>query len=291
MTSEGPPRRVIGDMSVGGIALGAMKLSGYTGDERARAFATVRAAVETGMTLLDTADAYYRGRRDMHHNERLVAEAVRALGAAAADVRVATKGGHTRPGDGWGVDGRPDYLRKACDASLQALGVECIDLYQHHRPDPRVPYVETIGALLELKLAGKIANIGISNADMRCIDIAESVLGVGGLASLQNEFSPLARTGIRELQHCASRGIAYLAYSPLGGSSGPGALDAAGSPFSLLAREKGVSAQQVTLAWELALGPHVVPIVGCSRPETVRDCARATAIALTQEELDYLNAG
>jgi aryl-alcohol dehydrogenase-like predicted oxidoreductase len=290
MTPPTSSRR-LGALAVGPIGLGAMNLSGEGTAARDRAFATVRAAVEQGVTLIDTADAYGPAWSDFHVNERLIADAVKALGSAGQGTVIATKGGHTRTRDRWDVDGRPSYLREACDRSRRALGVDCIDLYQHHRPDPAVPYEDSIGALHELRQAGKIRMVGISNASVAQIRTAVEVLGDGGLASVQNELSPEVRTAWPQLEECASRGIGFLAYSPLGGVGSGHRLAAAGSAFSRVARARGTTVQRVALAWELALGPHVVPIPGCSRPATMRDCAAAPSLTLDPAELHSLTAG
>jgi aryl-alcohol dehydrogenase-like predicted oxidoreductase len=267
-----------------------MELSAEVRPDRSRAFATIRAAVEAGITLIDTADSYGIGASEPNHNERLVAAALRACGDAGKQMIVATKGGHTRPGGEWELNGRPEYLRLACDRSLQALRVERLELYQHHRPDPRVPYEETIGALQELRDAGKIRLVGISNADSAHIEIAIRILGRHGLASVQNEFSPRARTGGVEQALCGDLGIAFLAYSPLGGMAIARNLGGEQSGLASVARDRGVSVQQGALAWELSLGPHVIPIPGCSRPATVRDCAAAMTLKLDRAELAAVTA-
>jgi aryl-alcohol dehydrogenase-like predicted oxidoreductase len=279
-----PPSRPIGDVRVSSIGLGAMELSAQGRPDRDRAFATVLSAVEAGITIIDVADSYGVGAFEANHNERLVADALRACGNAGHEVLVATKGGHTRPGGDWDVDGRPEYLREACDRSLEALGVEQIGLYQHHRPDPRVPYEDTIGALKDLHDAGKIRLIGISNAGAAQIEIAVGILGVNGLASVQNEFSPRVRSRV-ELDLCGDLGIAFLAYSPLGGLGGAHQLGAEYIGLAEVAQNRNVSVQQVALAWELSLGPHVIPIPGCSRPATVHDCAAAIVLELDEQEL------
>ena len=279
-----PTGRTIGDVNVSPIGLGAMELSADGRPDRDRAFATIRAAVEAGITIIDVADSYGIGAFEPNHNERLVADALRACGHAGRQVLVATKGGHTRPGGDWDVDGRPEYLRKACDRSLEALGVEQIGLYQHHRPDARVPYEDTIGALKDLRDAGKIRLIGISNVGAAHIELAIGTLGRGDLASVQNEFSPRSQSGRAELDLCGDLGIAFLAYSPLGGIGRASTLGDNHVRFAEVARTRGVSVQQVVLAWELSLGPHVIPIPGCSRPATVRDCAAAMALTLDEQE-------
>jgi aryl-alcohol dehydrogenase-like predicted oxidoreductase len=281
--------RRIGSRTVSGIGLGAMHLSVVGRPDRDRALATVRAAVEAGVTVIDTADSYSIGPDDLHHNEMLIAEALLAMGSLGRGVLVATKGGHTRPGGGWAVDGRPEHLREACHRSLRALGTDCIGLYQLHRPDPQVPYEESVGALKELRESGLVDQVGISNATVEHIRSATAVLGPGGLAAVQNELSPRARHGAAELEECARLGIAYLLYSPLGGA-GVGPHLQSSPVLERIARARDVSAQQVALAWELSLGDHVLPIPGCSRPETARDCAMAGQLQLTLSELAELDA-
>ena len=284
--------RSVGDVSVGAIGLGAMPMSVRNPNvPEEQAVATVHAALEAGMTLIDTADAYAPDAASVGHNERLVAKALASYGGDASTVLVATKGGHTRtPDGGWGLDGRPDYLRRACEASLEALGVEAIGLYQYHRPDPSVPYEETMGALSELRDAGKVRLVGISNANVEQIRTAQDVLGEGGLASVQNEFSPRFRSSLGELRYCAQQGIAFLPWSPLGGMGEASELGQRYAAFAGIAAELGISPQQVCLAWHLAQAPVVVPIPGASRPESARDSAAAASVRLTPEQLARLDA-
>lgn len=284
-------QRTIGDRTVSAIGLGGMPLS-IEGrpDDRARCLATVHAALDAGVTLIDTADAYHLDGSDVGHNETLVAEALATYRGDVSDVLVATKGGHTRPGGGaWDIDGSPEHLRAACDASLKRLGVEAIGLYQHHRPDPKVPYADSIGALAELLDAGKIRMAGISNADPDQIRQAQEILG-GRLVSVQNQFSPAFGSSEPELQLCADMGIAFLPWSPLGGIGSAADLGSSHAAFAEVAAERGVSPQQVTLAWMLALSPVVVPIPGSSRPETARASAAAADLELTAEEVSRLSA-
>jgi aryl-alcohol dehydrogenase-like predicted oxidoreductase len=255
-----------------------------------RSIATIHAALDAGVTLIDTADAYHVNAGEAGHNERLIAKALATYGGDASDVLVATKGGHVRPGDGsWTVDGSPAHLREAVEASLKALGTDVIGLYQFHRPDPRVPYAESIGALKELLDAGKIRLAGISNATVEQIDVARQILGDGQLASVQNQFSPAFRSSEAELRHSARHGIAFLPWSPLGGIGRAGQLGTKHAAFQEVAEAHGVSPQQVTLAWMLALAPVVIPIPGASRPESITDSARAADLALTDAEVDRLS--
>ncbi|MFI7642873.1 aldo/keto reductase [Nonomuraea sp. NPDC049400] len=281
--------RTIGDRQVGAIGLGAMPMSvaGHMPDED-QSIRTILAALDAGITLIDTADAYTPSHDDVGHNERLVARALSLWGGDAGTVLVATKGGHTRtPGGGWSVDGRPSHLKQACDRSLKALGVDSIGLYQHHRPDPQVPYEETIGALKDLHDAGKIQMAGISNADPAQIRLAHDILG-SRLVSVQNEYSPRFRSSEPEIDVCAELGLAFLPWSPLGGIGRTGELSQRNAAFTEIAEARGVSPQQVCLAWELARSPVVIPIPGASRPETILDSVQAVGLELSEEELARL---
>lgn len=286
--------RTIGDRAVGAIGLGAMPLSIEGRPDADRAIRTIHAALDAGVTLIDTADAYHLNAGEVGHNERLIAQALATYGGDTSDVLVATKGGHLRPGDGsWTLDGTPQHLREACEASLQALGVEAIGLYQFHRPDPNVPYEESVGAVKELRDAGKVRLVGISNADVGQIELAVEVLGgVGahGLASVQNEFSPAFRSSEDELALCAELGVAFLPWSPLGGIGSAAKLGERFRAFAEVAAAHGVSAQRVCLAWMLAKATVVVPIPGASRPETIQDSARAPEVDLSAAELARLSA-
>ncbi|MFD6133938.1 aldo/keto reductase [Isoptericola sp. NPDC060257] len=281
--------RTIGTRTVSAIGLGGMPMSIEGRPDEARSVATIHAALDAGITLIDTADAYHLHADEVGHNEELIARALRSWGGDASGVLVATKGGHLRPGDGsWTQDGRPEHLKKAAQESARRLGVEAIGLYQFHRPDPAVPYAESIGALVELLDEGTIVEAGISNASVAQIDEANEVLG-GRLASVQNQFSPAFRSSLVELEHCASLGVAFLPWSPLGGIRRAGEVGTAHAAFGRVAEARGVSPQQVTLAWELALAPVVVPIPGASRPASVEDSARAVDLVLTAEELAELS--
>jgi aryl-alcohol dehydrogenase-like predicted oxidoreductase len=282
--------RPIGDRMVSAIGLGEMPLSIEGRPDEAQAIATIHASLDAGVTIIDTADAYSLGVVEHGHGERLVAAALKSYGSSTDDVLVATKGGHRRPGDGsWTVHGDPAYVKEACEASLKALGVDAIGLYQYHRPDPKVPWAESVGALADLLDEGKILMAGVSNATLARIDEAQQVLG-GRLVSVQNEFSPRFRSSENELEHCEAIGVAFLPWSPLGGIGRAEEIERDHQAFADVAKEVGVSPQQVTLAWMLAKGSRVIPIPGSSRPFTALSSAEAADITLTAEQVARLDA-
>ena len=281
--------RRIGEVEVSAIGLGGMPMSIEGRPDESRSLATLHAALDAGVTLIDTADAYHRDAGEVGHNETLIAKAL-STHERGGDVLVATKGGHLRPGDGsWTLDGRPDHVKRACEASLRRLGVEAIGLYQFHRPDPDVPYAESVGAIRDLLDEGKIRMAGISNANPEQIRQAQEILG-GRLVSVQNQFSPAFRSSEPELELCDELGVAFLPWSPFGGISKAGELGSTYAPFARVAQEHGVSAHQVCLAWMLAKSPVVVPIPGASRPESVQDSVRAADLELSAEEIAELDA-
>lgn len=277
--------RRIGDVKVGAIGLGAMPLSTKEDrPSRAGAESVVHAALDAGVTLIDTADAYARDEAELGHNEELVARALRSYGSGGADVAtdvlVATKGGHTRRGRAWELDGSAAYLRRACEASLRRLGTDAIGLYQLHRPDPATPWEESMGALRALHDDGLVRMVGISNASIAQIDVAREICGET-LVSVQNEFSPGRRQAAGELAHCAAHGLAFLPWSPFGGIAAAGSLGSSTPAFAEVAAELGVSVHRVALAWHLAQADVVVPIPGASRPESILDSAAAADLALS----------
>lgn len=282
-------QRRIGERTVSAIGLGGMPMSVRDHNDEQQALFTIHAALDAGVTLIDTADAYAIDEASFGHNEELIARALRAYGSAADGVVVATKGGHTRRGREWHLDGRPEYLRAACEGSLRRLGVEAIGLYQHHRPDPAVDYAETMGGLKQLVDDGLVVTVGISNADPDQIRLAHGILG-DSLVAVQNEFSPRFRSSRPELDLCTELDIAFLPWSPLGGMSEAGELGARFAVFAEVADRHGVSPQQVALAWELAQSPVVIPIPGASRVESVRDSVAAAALKLEDEDLARLDA-
>lgn len=276
--------RRVGDRKVSAIGLGAMPMSVREHNDEDRAMATIHAALDAGVTLIDTADAYSPDEATFGHNEDVVAKALKRYGAGPDDVLVATKGGHTRNGKAWELNGRPEYLREACIASIRRLGVERIGLYQHHRPDPEVDYAETLGGMRALLDEGLIEMAGISNADPDQIRLARDIIG-DGFTAVQNQFSPAFRSSQPEIDLCQQLGLAFLAWSPLGGMSDAADLGSRWQRFRELAEKYDVSPQQVCLAWELSLSGTMIPIPGASRPKSVLDSVRAVDLRLDPEDL------
>jgi aryl-alcohol dehydrogenase-like predicted oxidoreductase len=279
-------QRPLGDRTVSALGLGGMPLSVEGRPDEAQAMRVVHAALDAGVTLLDTADAYCLRHDEVGHNERLLARALATWSGDRDAVLIATKGGHTRPpDDSWALDGSREHLRAACEASLTALGVEAIGLYQYHRPDPQVPWAESVGALEELRQEGKVRFVGVSNADPGQI---EAALDITPLAAVQNQLSPSFRSSEPEVDLCAARGVAFLPWSPLGGTGSATDLGSEHAAFGEVARARGVSPQQVCLAWLLAKSPGVIPIPGARRVESVLDSVAAVDLVLSPEELASL---
>ncbi|MCP2322852.1 aryl-alcohol dehydrogenase-like predicted oxidoreductase [Hamadaea flava] len=284
--------RRTGDIEVSAVGLGAMPLSIENRPDRARAIATIHAALDAGITLIDTADSNHWHADEVGHNEELIAEALASYGDPS-HVLVATKGGRGRPGDGsWTVNGDPKHLRRAAEASLRRLGGDTIGLYQLHKPDPHIPYADSVGALRDLLDAGTVRTVGLSNVDNTQILEARQILG-DGLVSVQNEYSPAVRESADQLRLCQALGLAFLPWSPLGGVT-RSSLDGPATPLSAyplfgeIAAARDVTPQQVCLAWHLAQAPVVIPIPGASRPESARGSALAAGLDLTPAELASL---
>ena len=274
------PERVIGDRRVSAIGLGtaAMSLDDAPDDERS--VRTIRDAIDAGVLLIDTAHAYTT-RDEPTHSESLVRKAV--AGHPSRDqLLIATKGGHWRSGHSeFPIDGRPETLRAHLDASLRALDVDVVDLYQLHHPDPNIPIEESVGALSELQTAGLLRMIGISNVDQAQF---ERAIAVAPIVSVQNHFSPFRTDDLEFIEALADLGVAFLGHSPFGGWSRGPALGDALPLTTRAAQSRGRTLEQVILAWELGLSPAVVPIVGARRSASIQASAVATRIILDPDD-------
>jgi aryl-alcohol dehydrogenase-like predicted oxidoreductase len=274
------PQRTIGDRDVGAIGLGTAAMSLDDVRDDAQSIRTIRAAIDAGVTLIDTAFAYST-LDEPGHAERLVREAV-ATHPERERVLIGTKGGHWRrsPAD-FPIDARPATLRVHLERSLRALGVEAIGLYQLHHPDPSVPIEESVGALAEFQSEGLVRLIGVSNVTE---EQADRALSTASVVSVQNELSPFRTSDLRLANRLADRGVAYLSHSPFGGWLRAGSLEEAFPTASRLARAREVSVQQLLLAWQLSLAPNIIPIVGARRSESIRASAAAASIELEPTE-------
>ena len=285
---------MLGKHEVGAIGLGLMTFDQTGTQPREQLAATVRAAVDAGVTFFDTADAYgpgdELGDQTQGANESLITGLLDELGLRDR-VLLATKAGHVRVGHEakWEVDSSRDHLERAVDESLRRLGVDRIALWQHHRPDPKVPYAEVVDTLKAVHDSGKVEMVGLSNANAEQIRLAKSVLG-DALVSVQNQFSPTFRSSRPEIDVCEELGLAFLPWGPLGGLSSAKELGDKHAAFAEIAEARGVSPQRVALAWELAQSPCVIPIPGAKRPESITDSAAATELELTDDEVARLNA-
>lgn len=264
-------------ISVSCIGLGGMPLSIQGRPDEAHAIAVIHAALDAGITFIDTADVYCLDDEDIGHNERLIAKALAAWPSAQAVV--ATKGGLERPGGRWETNGRPEHLRRACERSLAALGVEHIELYQLHAPDPAVPFAESVGALADLRREGKIRHVGLSNVDVPQIREAMDIVPV---ASVQNRCNLFDTTSFESgvVSYCQEHGVAFLPHSPVGGHRGHARLDQHQGLGHMAAR-LAVTPYELALAYLLAISPVMIPIPGASRPASIQSSARAASIKLS----------
>jgi aryl-alcohol dehydrogenase-like predicted oxidoreductase len=236
----------------------------------------LRRAIDLGVNFIDTADSY-----GPEVSELLIAE---ALYPYPADLVIATKGGQVRPGPGqWEPDGRPEHLRAACEGSLRRLRLESIALYQLHRPDPKVPYAESVGALVDLQTEGKIQLIGISNVNERQLELALAMIAI---ASVQNRFNLVDRESEAIVDICESRGLAFIPWFPLA----TGELAQPKGPLRRAAEHHHATPAQIALAWLLARSPVMLPIPGTSSVSHVEENVAAAGIELSREELQELAA-
>jgi len=270
------------------MGLGCMRLSTDPAREETTAMVTLHAALDAGVDLLDTADVYAHGADDVGHNERMVARALASWTGDRTRVTVASKGGLTRPEGGWVPDGRARHLRAACEASVRALGVEAIDLYQLHAPDPRTALSTSVRALAALQREGLVRRVGLCNVTVAQVEEARRFVEVATVQVALGAFDDGAlRSGI--LGYCAARGIPLLAHTPLGGAQGARRM-ARDATLAAVASRRGATPAEVALAWLRSLHPVVVALPGATRVETARSLARADSLELDADDLRALDA-
>jgi pyridoxine 4-dehydrogenase len=265
-----------GDLTVNRLGFGAMRITGdgIWGDppDAERAKAAIRRAVELDVTFIDTADSY-----GPEVSERLIAE---ALYPYPDNLVIATKGGLVRPAPGrWDADGRPEHLREALEGSLKRLRVDRIDLYQFHRPDPKVPLADSIGTLAELRDQGKIRHIGVSNVSEAQLREAQQVTPV---VSVQNRYNVADRSSESMVDLCDQESLTFFPWAPIA--------DHDSIPVRTAAERHGVSPRQIALAWLLARSPHILPIPGTGSAGHVEENIAAASIELTAQESNAITA-
>jgi aryl-alcohol dehydrogenase-like predicted oxidoreductase len=281
-------RRLLGSsgIEVNPIGFGGMPLSIRNRPDESQAVRVIHAALDAGMDFIDTANVYCLDDADLGHNERLIAKALEEW--SGPPPIVATKGGLTRPQGAWERDGRPESLKRACEGSLRALAVDRITLYQLHAPDPNVPFEESVGALAQLKAEGKIEHVGLSNVSVDQIERARRIVDV---VSVQNRCNPFDRRAFSEgvVSYCEKNGMAFLPYSPVGGSRGKA--EVKNDPIlTEIATRHDASPFEVALAWLLRKSEVAIPIPAASKPQNARSSARAMTIELQPADLFQLDA-
>ncbi len=264
-----------GDLTVNRMGFGAMRITGQgvwgPPPDRDRAKAALRTAVELGVNFIDTANSY-----GPHVSEELIAE---ALHPYPDDLVIATKGGLVRPGPGrWDADGRPKYLREACEGSLQRLKLDQIPLYQLHRPDPKVPIAESIGALVEFRQEGKIRHIGVSNVSEAQL---REIRQLTPVVSVQNRYNLGDRSSESMVDLCDQESIVFLPWAPIQDADEL-------VPVLTAARRLGVSTRQVALAWLLGRSAQILPIPGTGSPDHVEENIAAASVQLTNDEANAI---
>ncbi|GAA5023593.1 aldo/keto reductase [Actinopolymorpha pittospori] len=270
----------LGDLTVHRLGFGAMRITGEgiwgPPADHDEAIRVLRRAVDLGVDLIDTADSY-----GPEISEELIREALYPYPEVLV---IATKAGLTRPAPRvWVPVGRAEYLKQQCELSLRRLGVERIDLFQLHRPDPKVPLAESVGALAELREEGKIRHIGVSNFSIEQIEEARAITEI---VSVQNLYNLVKRDAEAELDYCDRHGLAFIPWNPIA----IGELARPGGPLDDLARTKGVPPSQLALAWLLRRSPVTLPIPGTSRVSHLEDNLHAAQVELTDEEFDAMSS-
>ena len=287
MNDATPDARRIADRTVSPVGFGAMRLGLEGRPDPTQAIRTIHAALDAGVQLIDTAMNYCLGPSEFGYCEAMVARGLREWSGDSDSILVVCKGGVLRSQTEQVLrDGSPENLRRSCEISLRALGVESIGVYMLHAIDPNVPIMESLGALGELKDSGKIQHIGVSNIGRR--QLAE-VIQSFDVVAIENRLSLWEQASLPAAEYCAAHQIALLAWGPLGsGDSAPLLNQSAG--LARIAAEKGVSAAQVAIAWVLARASTAIPIPGARRPETILDSVASQHLTLNADEVRRLEA-
>ena len=278
------PQRSIGDRRVSAIGLGGASLTFDPAVSDAAAEEVIETALASGITFIDTA-AVYTLSDGISDNEKLIARVLAR--SDSSDVFVATKGGHYRVDGTWPIDGRPDSIVANCEASLRTLGVSELDLYFLHWPDPDVPFEESVGAIEELRVAGKVRRTGVSNVDLAQFEVARSITP---LSAVENPFSPFALSSRTLIAECEKFGVAFTNYSPLGGPNRPVGLATALPRTGRRAADLDISLESLVLAWELAISSAVIPITGSTRVASLLDSVSATELVLEDAVFELIDA-
>jgi aryl-alcohol dehydrogenase-like predicted oxidoreductase len=270
------------------VGYGGMHISIVDRPDEATAINTIHSSLDHGVTLIDTADVYCLDHNDIGHNERLISKALEQWSGDRNSITVATKAGMVRPDGGWQYDGSPEHIKSACDASLKALDVDCLDLYQHHAPDPNVPFADSLGAFRELQDEGKIRWIGISNVSVSEIEEASAVADI---KTVQNRLNPFFREAISDgvVKHCDQNGIAFLAYSPVGG----GRLNKKLPDHEVvgpIAAAHETTPHAVVLAWVLAQSPSVIIIPAARSAKNAISSTMVPDIELSPAEIAAIDS-
>lgn len=296
--------RKLGPWQLSTIGIGCMNQSwpgGSALEPKSRAESAIpalHAAMDSGITFIDSADIYAPTWNSIGHNEKFVAEALATWSGTKEQkekIVIATKGGIARrPGEVWGRNGSMDYFLRAAEASAARLGVDKIQLWQHHRLDPTIEFETQFENVLTLRQQGLIEQIGVSNYNAKQLEIAIKLGGSadqGGVVSVQNELSPRYRHELAVLELCEKHGLAFLPWSPLGGSTNKSEVTSGKvGTFEQIGQKYGISPYATAIAWHLKLSPSIIPIPGATRVESVLDCVSAVDVELSDEDFEALNA-
>jgi len=277
------------NITISAIGLGGMPMSLSSRPPESESIKVIHTALELGITFIDTADSYCKDESDKHHNEKLIAKALKDYQGDTSNIIVATKGGLRRPNGTWTRNGNPDHLRKTIRESFEAFGTEKpIDVWQYHAPDPDYKIEESLKPAKEAVDAGMIRVIGVSNFSVEQIKRARDVVEI---VSVQNQYNPWYRQPETDgvLKYCEQEKLTFIPWSPLGGSRRVGKLEEINA-IAQLAKEKGVSVYQIVLAWLRAKSPAIVPIPGASKVSSIQDSVKSVDLKLSPTEVEQIDA-